>query len=295
MKKTLDPAIVALATFLFCATCLAADNRESDLERIDELFEGIEAKVEQRGLKIVAAIDHSRLAAETSVEMPPSRVLIFSNPEVNSHLMRQDVLVGVDLPYRVLSYLENNVESVIFADADYLQKRHGLHPSKWLDAYQDDLKAATAGVNPAILRTVPVTALNEDYGFVDLMSEFDFTTTIERLRSAVMGQGDTVWFAEIDYAREAAEYSIELPNSKLLLFGAPEPGGVAMASFPSIGLDAFCQKVLVYEDSAKQVHVVFNDIEAVARLHYGSSIKPHEVINGRLINTFTTAITRTDK
>ena len=63
-----------------------------------------------------------------------------------------------------------------------------------------------------------------------------------------------------------------------------------MAEFPKLGLDAFCQKLLVYEDPQGGVKVAFNDIVAFAELHYGKSNPPQNVINGRLKKTFTEAI-----
>ena len=68
-----------------------------------------------------------------------------------------------------------------------------------------------------------------------------------------------------------------------------------MAKFPKLGLDAFCQKLLVYEDDEGKVRVIFNDITKMAELHYGTSAEPHKVINGRLATTFEGAIRKTDK
>ena len=105
-----------------------------------------------------------------------------------------------------------------------------------------------------------------------------------------MSQDDTVWFGEIDFSSEAAEQGVELPDAVLLLFGGPGPGGVAMADFPAIGLDAFCQKLLVYADADGGSVVIFNDIAAFAELHNGTSAKPHHALNERLTATFQKAI-----
>ena len=74
------------------------------------------------------------------------------------------------------------------------------------------------------------------------------------------------------------------------LGGGPGPGGKAMAQFPRLGLDAFCQKLLVYQDEDGSVKVLFNDIVALAELHYGKSNPPQKIINQRLKATFTKAI-----
>ena len=48
----------------------------------------------------------------------------------------------------------------------------------------------------------------------------------------------------------------------MVMFGAPKPGAMAMHDAPRIGLDAFCQKVLIYEDAQGEVFVCFSDMAA---------------------------------
>ena len=50
-----------------------------------------------------------------------------------------------------------------------------------------------------------------------------------------------------------------------------------------------------YEDDAGVVNVIFNDIAALAELHYGTSTKPHKVINGRLKKTFVEAVKKREQ
>ena len=72
--------------------------------------------------------------------------------------------------------------------------------------------------------------------------------------------------------------------------GGPAPGGKAMETTPKIGLDAFCQKLLVYEDLNGIVWIAFNDIVAFSELYYGLSTKPQNMINQRLTATFSKAV-----
>lgn len=79
----------------------------------------------------------------------------------------------------------------------------------------------------------------------------------------------------------------------MLLFGAPAPGGMAMVDSPKLGLDAFCQKLLIYENKSGDIMVSFNDITDFANLYYGRSTKPQQSINNRLLKTFKNAISNT--
>ena len=65
-----------------------------------------------------------------------------------------------------------------------------------------------------------------------------------------------------------------------------------MMTSPKIGLDAFCQKLLVYENESNEVWVAYNDIVAFADLYYQTSTKPQQMINQRLKMTFSKAVTK---
>ena len=103
-------------------------------------------------------------------------------------------------------------------------------------------------------------------------------------------QSDTRWFGEIDFQKDAKALDHKINPAILLLFGGPAPGGKAMMTTPKIGLDAFCQKLLIYQDENNEVWVAFNDIVAFSELYYGRSTKAQQVINQRLTATFTKAV-----
>ena len=95
---------------------------------------------------------------------------------------------------------------------------------------------------------------------------------------------------KVDFQERAKDVGIELRPARLLLFGAPAPGAKAMADAPTLGLDAFCQKLLVWEDQAGVVQVSFNDLLAIAeRQGVGKSVALR-VINRRLKSTFSGAL-----
>ena len=132
--------------------------------------------------------------------------------------------------------------------------------------------------------------LSVDYGVIELTSSLSVAEAAGNLEKVVMAQDDTVWFGHLNFSEEAAKLGVKLPDAVLLLFGGPAPGGVAMADFTAIGLDAFCQKVLVYASDDGGSVVLFNDIAAFAELYYGSSAEPHHLLNKRLTATFSSAI-----
>jgi uncharacterized protein (DUF302 family) len=242
----------------------------------------------------VATVDHSRLAGEAGVEMPPCVVTIFSDPETNAPLIQANPMIGLDLPHRILAYAEPGADeaSIAFGDADYLKRRHDVADTGPLHRYGSVLDEALAGTPIEIRRPVVTDELEAGFGIHELVSDFSFGETTERLRKVVSSQGDTVWFGEVDFQAEAATQDIDVAGAMMLLFGAPAPGGMCMAEFPRLGLDAFCQKLLVFEDDKGTVRVAFNNIVAFAELHYGRSNGPQGVVDSRLAAAFGSATSR---
>ena len=191
------------------------------------------------------------------------------------------------MPFRVQAYYEHGKLKIRYTDVEYLRIRHGIEDSAVLAKIDVEINELIADLPNA----APVShdGLQKDYGIVELVSEYAFAETIDRLKAAILAEGDTVWFQDIDYQQQALDFDIELPGAMLLVFGAPAPGAKAMRDYPSIGLDAFGQKVLVYEQDGK-VNVIYNDIPAFAELHYADSAIVHKIIKFRLNSTLSSAI-----
>ena len=262
-------------------------------KKVDDYVETL--KKNNSDSQLVLTIDHSRLAANEEVYMPPAVVSFFSNPELNSKLIRTNPLIGLDLPFKVLCYSEPDTTavSVAFTSAEFIAARHGL-PLNVLDNYKDQITSILSNFPSNTISQTDVNSVKINFGINFIESDFDFEQTIANLKKNIMSQEDTKWFGEINYQKEASTLGINILPSTLLLFGGPAPGGKAMNDSPKLGLDAFCQKVLVYQTVEGQVIVAFNDIIAFAELYYGRTTQPQLMINQRLKNTFTKAVSNSE-
>ena len=296
-RSSIRLPVVALLLPVLASGCGGESAPSRDLleglaprDQVDALAAQISEGIQN--LEPVVTIDHARLAEAEGVSMPPSIVTIYSDREVNTALIATDPLIGLDLPHRVLAFAEAGADtaSVAYADAEFLAKRHGLSDAGLLEGYTRSLETALEGIPERRKAPSDTSRLEERYGIIEIDSDYPFEDTIERLRAAVLAQSDTKWFGEVDYHADAAGLGLEVPKATLLLFGGPEPGGRAMADFPKLGLDAFCQKLLVYESADGEVRVAFNDIAAFAELHYGTTLPLHHALNGRLTETFRAAV-----
>lgn len=270
-------------------SCGRQDPANEDLySAVDELYDFV---ITQTGrFHVIAEIDHSRLAAAEGEVMPPARVLIFSDSSLNTSILSREPLAGLDLPFRVLTYAEEGSPAVMYTTADFLQRRYGLENGSYLQRYDELLIETVRSVPVDAIFDFDTTSVSKGEGIVTLDSRYAFEQTIEQLKGAIMKEGDTVWFGEIDYQQEATRHGVDLPPLTLLLWGAPAPGAKAMREHPRMGLDAFCQKTLVYQIPGEGVQVSYNEMTAFAEMHYGDSALPHRVITRRMLKTLGGAV-----
>jgi len=245
-------------------------------------------------LSKVLDIDHSRLGQQAGSAMPPARVLIFSDSQLESELIKLNPLVALDLPLRVLAFEDGRDSSskIIYNSFDYLVSRYQLDPgssNELREKYNEGMSTAINGLPPTAVTSFPSDAMSPD-GIITIESPYGYEETIERVNAAINAQDDTVHFGAVDFQANARELGIEIAPSYLILFGGPAPGGKAMAEAPTLGLDGFCQKFLIWEDSSGRIKLSFNDLLVLADRQGVKKAVALRVINYRLSKTFGDAL-----
>ena len=245
-------------------------------------------------LSKVVDIDHSRLGQQAGSAMPPARVLIFSDSQLESELIKLNPLVALDLPLRVLAFEDgrDNVSKIIYNNFDYLISRYQLDAgslSELREKYNEDMSLAIKGLPPTAVASFPSDAMSPD-GIVTIESPYGYEETIERVNAAINAQSDTLHFGTVDFQANARALGIETAPTYLILFGGPAPGGKAMLESPTLGLDGFCQKFLIWEDSSGRINLSFNDLLALADRQGVKKALALRVINYRLNKTFGDAL-----
>jgi uncharacterized protein (DUF302 family) len=86
--------------------------------------------------------------------------------------------------------------------------------------------------------------------------------TVDRLKRFIADRGFTV-FRVIDHSGTAGGVGVQIPDSKLVMFGNPAKGAAVMLAAPLAGLD-LPLKVLVWEGGNGVVSVSYNSPEFMA-------------------------------
>ena len=102
-------------------------------------------------------------------------------------------------------------------------------------------------------------------GLVNVKSSHDVATTADRLESALLEKGITV-FARIDHAAGAQKIGQELKPTLLIIFGSPAMGTPLMQRSRTMGID-LPLKALIWEDKAGTVWVTYNEPDYLVRRH----------------------------
>ncbi len=94
---------------------------------VAETLDRLAALFGERGIRVIARVDHAGAAKTVDIDFPPSEVLIFGNPNLGSPLMQSGATIGVDLPLKVLAWQDADGKVwVTYNDPDWLRDRHGI-------------------------------------------------------------------------------------------------------------------------------------------------------------------------
>lgn len=94
-------------------------------------------------------------------------------------------------------------------------------------------------------------------GIKTLISRHSVDDTVERLQALLLEKGIEL-FALVDHSGEAKAVDLEMPPTKLLIFGNPRGGTPLMVAAPSTALD-LPLKILVAQQPSGDVLLSWND------------------------------------
>lgn len=110
-----------------------------------------------------------------------------------------------------------------------------------------------------------IMTLNRDNGIIDKPSNHSVEATVAKLKDILQAKGVTL-FALVDHSGEAARVGMQMPPTKLLIFGNPKAGTPLMQAAPSTAID-LPLKILVWEDSQKKVWISYNSPQYLQKRH----------------------------
>jgi len=113
---------------------------------VDQTVEKLKAMLRAKGVALFALIDHSGEAAKAGIEMRPTKLLIFGNPQAGTPVMLAAPSSAIDLPLKILVWEDRESKVWIsYNSPQYLQNRHGIPPDLMQNIAVAEMLAAKAG------------------------------------------------------------------------------------------------------------------------------------------------------
>jgi uncharacterized protein (DUF302 family) len=94
-------------------------------------------------------------------------------------------------------------------------------------------------------------------GIIRKQSSHSVDETVAKIQQILQAKG-LVLFALVDHSGEAAKAGLQMPPTKLLIFGSPKAGTPLMLASPGIAID-LPLKILVAQDAEGKVWLSYND------------------------------------
>jgi len=85
----------------------------------------LESIVKEKGMTVMARVNHAQNASKVDMELRPTQLLIFGNPQVGTPLMLCSQSIAIDLPQKMLVWqAEDGQVYVGYNNPEYLKGRH---------------------------------------------------------------------------------------------------------------------------------------------------------------------------
>lgn len=115
---------------------------------------------------------------------------------------------------------------------------------------------------------------NPQMGIVTIPSHKSAAQTVHRIEEILKAKGVKL-FAVIDHSGEAEKAGMQMPFTKLLIFGSPKTGTPLMIAAPTLAID-LPLKLLVWEDTDGKAWISYNTPAYLQERH---SVPPELIQN----------------
>ena len=122
-------------------TVSGGDSAEATVERITTDIE------ENRRLTHVTTVRHAENAESVTMNLRPTTVIMFGNPQIGTRLMQSSQTAGIDLPQKMLVWeAEDGSVNVTYNDPAWIAERHDVDaPEMLLQQVSDALRSLATG------------------------------------------------------------------------------------------------------------------------------------------------------
>ncbi len=117
---------------------------------VSKTIDRLEAILKKKGITIFARVDHKAGAVKAGINMKAdAQLLIFGNPNFGTPLMNENILIGLDLPMKVLSWKDEKGKVwLAYVNPSELKRRHNMTKN---EIFFNKMKKALNGVTNKVI------------------------------------------------------------------------------------------------------------------------------------------------
>lgn len=234
----------------------------------DETYTTLKTALEaNENISIVAEVNHQANATSVNLELNPTKVIFFGNPNLGTPLMQANQQAGLDLPQRILVYQDVNEDVYIgYNNTIYLSNRHGLDGVATLEMIATALSNLTINASEGVLVNASLSNVSSMQGITEVVSNRTYDETTAALEMAITNNANLTLVTALDHKANAASVNLDLDPTKVFIFGNPSLGTSLMIGSQTTALD-LPQKMLVYENASGEVRIAYNSPSFLVERH----------------------------
>jgi len=143
MNKLFKTALILSLPLLLNASDLIVKDGALSVNDTINKIEKIVASKAKAGLGVFSIIDHKKGADKVKLDLVPTKVILFGNPNLGTKLMQVDPLVALDLPMKVLVYDKNGQTKIVYRNPKAWSENYKIKGSKLVEKMVKAMDAIT--------------------------------------------------------------------------------------------------------------------------------------------------------
>lgn len=271
MRFILSALVVAL--FISCSS----DNRvltypntpglayaDSDFE-FKDTYSALRAKIQQSDYQIYEEIDFKQYAESYRRRSREAKMILFSNPTLETLLIQDTPEIGIEFPSRMLTFEDRDrYVLVAYNNIEYLSRMYNLSNIGAIQNMESSMSQITSKVsgNMTLKNETAFAGINT----ITVSSNLSFNQVFNYLRNAIADNPEMNLLADVDHQLNALSVGMNIRANRVLLFttGELEANMVDRHQLSAIDLPL---RILVWEDENNRVKVSYTNLNTIKDRH----------------------------
>lgn len=124
MQKVIILVLMVISTY--ASSFVELESKYDAKTTVEKISSMIDAK---KGFSIFIVVDHQKNATSVKMKLPFTQVIIFGNPKAGTKLMQADILMGYELPMRIMVYEQDEKVMVAYRKPEHFSNNYMLKGS----------------------------------------------------------------------------------------------------------------------------------------------------------------------